>query len=145
MNFTKVEFKQVAAGDVTGDGRADLVGLDARGNVRVAVNGGLGVWDDTDIVHLFPPRVRVDHVALGDVNGDGVSDIVALANGRASAITFTDVLVSSVVTDYDPVPRAIQSGIKVADITGDSHGDLFALVRTRQGILPYMEQDNLYK
>jgi hypothetical protein len=72
----------VAAGDLDGDGQADVVvGAGAGGgpHVRVFSEGPAGLTDSAD---LFPYRSSFSggvRVAVGDVNGDGRADIIVAA------------------------------------------------------------------
>jgi hypothetical protein len=106
----------VAAGDVTGDGLADVItGADAGGGPHVLVfNGVTGA-----IVHsffafdpAFPGGVRV---AAGDVNGDGKADIIVGAGpgGTPDVRMFdgTDATLIGTQTPYDP---AFTGGVFVA-------------------------------
>jgi hypothetical protein len=77
----------VAAGDVTGDGRADIVvGADAGGGPQVRivdghVTTGAGAWLAYDAA--FTGGVRV---AVGDVNGDGRPDIITAPGAGAGPL-----------------------------------------------------------
>jgi hypothetical protein len=138
----------VAAGDVNGDGRADLVGVDQQGQVRAAINLRLGVWDDTDIVHLFPTGLRVDRILLGDVNGDGRADIFAYANGKLRiAISGIDrsgnLAFRTVEPDGPKISQSLISRVAVGDVNGDGKDDLFVVRDGRALLLPYSEPDNL--
>ncbi len=72
----------VAVGDVTGDGVADIVtGTSSGGGARVRVFDGAGGFaplagDEGDFFTYDPGFRGGVRVAVGDVNGDGVADIV---------------------------------------------------------------------
>src|SRR5262249_59785610 len=75
VNFTGGVF--VAAGDVNGDGRADIItGAGASGGPHVKVFSGA----DLSLLHSFmayDPAFRGGvRVAAGDVTGDGRADII---------------------------------------------------------------------
>src|SRR5204863_4922946 len=71
----------VAAGDVTGDGVADLVITpDEGGGPRVRVFSGNGFGLLADFFGIDDPNFRGGaRAAVGDVNGDGAGDLVVAA------------------------------------------------------------------
>ena len=78
----------VAAGDVTGDGKADLVvGADAGGSQIVSPNtkliGGLTSFEIRAFDAYGPQFAGGVRVAAGDVNGDGRADIITGAGPGA--------------------------------------------------------------
>src|SRR5262249_23381532 len=77
----------VAAGDVTGDHRADIIvgtGADPSTDARIRVfdGVGLGVIRDTVVYTAFHGGVRV---GSSDLNGDGIADIMTAPGAGASA------------------------------------------------------------
>jgi hypothetical protein len=108
----------VAAGDVTGDGRAEIVTASAdglRNEIRVfAADGRM-------IVPPFTPFTPSDDplsVAVGDVNGDGVGDVAAAAAGgpRVRSFTLRGGVASALGSFYafDPA-RVGQNSVAVGD------------------------------
>src|SRR5205085_11816 len=72
----------VAAGDVTGDGRPDVVvGADAGGGPQVKVFAPDGTLKASFVAYDSALRGGV-HVAVADVNGDGKGDVVTGAGRR---------------------------------------------------------------
>jgi hypothetical protein len=125
----------VAAGDISGDGKADLVvSADAGGSPRVQVfqvqNGQL--MTVADFIAFNSPDFRGGaRVAVGDVNRDGYDDLIigagvgggprvsvysgaALANGQ----------LVNLVPDFFAFDSTLRSGVYVT--TGDYNGDGYA-------------------
>ena len=76
-------------GDFDGDGRTDVVGVEPVGSAKSPLRGFLssahpGVWQSGDTfssnfqVDLFEPNYLDTRLAMGDLNGDGRDDLVAL-------------------------------------------------------------------
>jgi FG-GAP-like repeat/PASTA domain len=119
----------VAIGDVNGDGKADLVtgnavmvGRFPTSNVAVLVNRGDG---------SFAARVEypiglghgLTSVAIGDLNGDGKLDVVAINEGPESV----SVLLNSANGFQLPVDYATGSlpqSVAIGDLDGDGKADL---------------------
>lgn len=125
-------------GDVTGDGRPDLLARVHRGDLWVYPNDGETPW-----VQRFSAGNRwtyEDQLLLGDVTGDGNPDLVArdprAANGTLWLYPGTG------ATDADPwtAPRTfagtgwnLATALALGDLTGDGRPDV--LLRDRGGEL----------
>jgi hypothetical protein len=123
----------VAAGDINGDGRTDIItGAGPGGGPHVRV------WSGTDLAILasfyaypadFPGGVSV---AAGDVNGDGRADILTGAGpgGGPHLKVLSGIDLSELVSGY-VYPADFPGGLYVA--AGDVNGDGFADIITSAG------------
>jgi hypothetical protein len=141
---------RVAAGDVNGDGRADLV-------VAAGEGGGprVAVYDGRSIAAWTPARLAWDffafdsgfrggaYVAVGDVDGDGFADVIAGAGegGSPRVTTFSGrALASGQVTPltdgfaFDPAANTGGARVAAVDLNGDGLSEVFA--GTGPGVRP---------
>jgi len=115
----------LAAGDLDGDGVAELVSLEKSQNqVLVFRRASAGAWAST----AYAVRAVGDDIAVADVDGDGHRDVVLVTEGVAT--TFLGRGDGSLgpgrETDLraPAVSRAIQGGLAVADFDGDGRADV---------------------
>lgn len=122
----------IAAGDLTGDGRAELV-ISYHGDIRVyRLEGGA-------LAEMFHPRLGDAHdCAIGDIDGDGLGDIYCTRGGghrkepgftktnglwlQGSGGSFTE-NVAEELGVADPLGRGRRTTF--LDVDGDGHQDLF--------------------
>ena len=110
----------VAAGDVDGDGKVDVVTVSAAGQVSVSLNQGNGTFRPGPTLTVQPNTKKL---LLDDVDGDGDLDILVLSNtvsvrlndGRGN---FYDYGTQEVPTPQDP------TDIALGDVDGDGDLDL---------------------
>jgi hypothetical protein len=115
----------VAAGDVDGDGRQDLVACTTGGAGAVSVlrNRGDGTFARTD----FATNGAVRFCALGDLDGDGLPELVLSysLDDRIAVLRNLGGAFAAPVA-YASLPRP--ANISIVDLDGDGHLDVLALV-----------------
>ena len=112
----------VATGDITGDGRADLVLGQVTGGLVVLVDGATGATLGSGV----PFGAGGVNVAAADLTGDGRAEaIVAPATGGGSVLVY-NVATLSVVRVFQPYGPTFAAGLSVAasDITRDGRADI---------------------
>ncbi len=125
----------VALGDITGDGKADLaITPDNGGGPRVRVFSGDGFGQLNDFFGIQDPNFFGGaRPAFGDVNGDGVADLLIAAGiggGPRVAIFDGSSVASGIATpakvtpDFFVFEPTLRNGVFIA--SGDLNGDTFS-------------------
>ena len=118
----------VAAGDVDGDGRADIItGAGPGGGPHVHVFSGVDLHELDSFYAYSPLFAGGVRVAAGDVDGDGRADIITGAGpgGGPHVRVFSGVDLHELASFYAFDPT-FAGGVSVAagDIDGDGHSDI---------------------
>lgn len=131
----------VAAGDVNGDGRADLVVGTESGSSNVSLFNGLNL-DPMGSFVAFAGSTAGITVAAGDLNGDGRADIVAGSGPGAQGHVkvFDGNNGFSVLRDFSPFAHTAGVRVAVGDVTGDGSYEL--LTATGPGVQTQIEAYN---
>lgn len=119
----------VAAGDVDGDGRADIItGAGAGGAPHVKV---FSAADSSELASFFAFDSTFAGgvtVAAGDVNGDGTADIIVGAGAGSSAqVKVFDGTDFTAIDSFLAYPTSFTGGVFVAagDVDGDGNSDIY--------------------
>jgi fibronectin-binding autotransporter adhesin len=128
----------VAAGDVNGDGRADVItGTDVGAAPHVKVFSGASGAELSSFFAYAPAFTGGVRVALGDVDGDGRADIVTGSGpGAAHVKVFSGVTLAE-IRSFLPY-SGYTGGVYVAagDVNGDGRSDV--ITGTGAGAAPHV-------
>lgn len=111
---------RIAAGDIDGDGVADVVTIGADGDVHIHVyDVNTGTTNTTSI----DPGVTPLDVITGDLNNDGRVDIVVISTGNDGAVLRNDGNLSFAISTFYHATIA-KTGSCLADVNFDGKLDL---------------------
>jgi hypothetical protein len=144
-NYSSTYIEEALAADINNDGYADIVAFDSGNNALIVFlnqkNGTFGAPQATNLTYSYG---NFASIAVDDVNGDGIPDIVAVAT-NSNVPTSTDVTVqtllgngdgtfqtpSSTLTNTVTIPSQVGMppylGITLGDLNGDGKPDLAAV------------------
>ena len=119
---------RVAAGDVNGDGRADIItGAGPGGGPHVKVFNGVNSGLLKSFFAFSASLTGGVYVAAGDVNGDGKADIVAGAGpGGGPNVSVFDGGSNQLLHSFFAFGPGFTGGVRVAagDVNGDGKADI---------------------
>jgi hypothetical protein len=116
----------LALADLNADSKPDLVVLDqAAGQVVVMTNDGAGGFNPATATAYPVTMLGSQSISLGDVNGDGLPDIVTTdtSNSQVSVLLNTGGATFGAATAF-PVAGAMPYGLALADLNGDGFLDI---------------------
>jgi hypothetical protein len=120
---------RVAVGDVNGDGVGDVIAATGKGDSRVRVFNGLNGAMIYDFAANLGRRRSGLFVAAGDVNGDGIADIIlASDSGGRSLIRVLSGRDLSTIALFRAFLPNFRGGVRLAaaDINADGLADIIA-------------------
>jgi len=121
----------VAIGDINGDGNPDLaiinspsITADNKGRDGLTVLLGDGTGKFTTMPGSpFTTGAAPSRVAIGDLNNDGIADIV-VTNYKSNSITVFMMKKNGLASSYTMPVGSKPDGVAIADLNGDGKGDI---------------------
>jgi hypothetical protein len=117
----------VAADDVDGDGRVEVIVAQATGGTVAVISGATQAITASGAPYGFLPAGVF--LAAGDVNGDGHADVITAPGSGNSPVLVYDINTLTLVASFAPYGTTAPGGVRVAatDLTGDGRADIITV------------------
>ena len=117
----------VAADDVDGDGRVEVIVAQATGGMVAVISGATQAITASGAPYgSLPGGV---FVAAADVNGDGRADVITAPGSGNSPVLVYDINTLTPIASFAPYGTTAPGGVRVAatDLTGDGRADIITV------------------
>jgi len=117
----------VAAGDVDGDGRVEVIAGQAVGGTVAVISGATQAVTASGAPYGFLPGGVF--VAAADVNGDGRADVIASPGSGNAPVVVYNIATLTPITSFAPYGTTSPGGVRVAatDLTGDGRAEIITV------------------
>ncbi|MCK5773470.1 MAG: VCBS repeat-containing protein, partial [Thermoplasmata archaeon] len=123
--------------DLDGDGHGDIIASTYRG-VKIWFGDGTGTsWDDRSPILVISGNLEVGGVGIGDLNNDGLLDVVATPYQGSTNVMMYIQGASRSWNQVDFKETDNGFGVKVQDLDGDGNNDVVYGTRT-EGIRAWL-------
>jgi hypothetical protein len=109
--------------DLNGDGKPDIAIYGDGKDLEVIYNQGTNGWSDPKTWHIEDGQMSANALAVGDLNGDGLADLVLLGDNGSTyflAQNADHTFGEPQKIPYSGTPKAVQ----IVDVDGDGKSDL---------------------
>ncbi len=121
-------FGNLTVGDVNGDGIPDIIATnyfgESNGDGAVSVLLGIGNGTFQAAMNFDAGAPQTNAVAIGDVNGDGKPDLVAVSYTGVVSVLFGNGNGTFQAAVTYPAGGSGTSWVSIADVNGDGHPDI---------------------